>query len=250
LLCPAAAIIRRAFFCLPFRGISVHVRDRRSASSRDKGPVSKFWIGILAVILLGAGLAWIGTAGQQISTTASGLRFRVIEAGTGPTVTPADLVGLEMQGPHRRRHRFHQSQPGQPDVLSTEGLIPGMSEAMLMMREAASTSSGSRRSSLTARLRRRRAASSPNATLEFRVRVLGILEGMAAMQSMMGGRVVRADPVVRAVLVVRCLAVRADRVVRADRCRSVRRARRSAADGPQGAPAPSGAPQPAPGPPQ
>ena len=59
-----------------------------------RGSVLKLWIGLLVLALAAAGLAWVGTAGQQVTTTASGLRYRVVEEGTGPTVTPADLVAL------------------------------------------------------------------------------------------------------------------------------------------------------------
>jgi FKBP-type peptidyl-prolyl cis-trans isomerase FkpA len=152
-----------------------------------KGTIAKLWIGLLVVVLLGIGLAWIGTSGQQIITTESGLRYRVIEAGEGPTVTPADLVGLDLEGRLPDGTVFASSaQSGQPTVVSADGLIPGMREAVLMMREGgiyqlwlpgnlgygASPPPGS--------------PIPPNAELEFRVRVIGILEGMAAMQSMMG----------------------------------------------------------------
>ena len=60
-----------------------------------RGSVLKLWIGLLLLALAAGALAWVGTAGQQVFTTASGLRYRVIEEGTGPTVTPADLVALK-----------------------------------------------------------------------------------------------------------------------------------------------------------
>jgi hypothetical protein len=53
----------------------------------SKGTIVKLWIGILAVLLLGAGLAWIGTSAQQYTTTESGLRIRTLKEGTGKTIT-------------------------------------------------------------------------------------------------------------------------------------------------------------------
>jgi FKBP-type peptidyl-prolyl cis-trans isomerase FkpA len=152
-----------------------------------KGTIAKLWIGLLVVVLLGIGLAWIGTSGQQIITTESGLRYRVIEAGEGPTVTPADLVGLDLEGRLPDGTVFASSaQSGQPTVVSADGLIPGMREAVLMMREG-----GIYQLWLPANLGYGASPPPgspipPNAELEFRVRVIGILEGMAAMQSMMG----------------------------------------------------------------
>jgi FKBP-type peptidyl-prolyl cis-trans isomerase FkpA len=151
-----------------------------------KGTIVKIWIGILAVVLLGAGLAWAGTSGQQYATTESGLRIRTLKEGTGKTITNQDLLALNMTGMIKGGETIHQSQPGQPDIFAPDQVIPGLREALLTMKKdgvyqvvippelayGATPPPG--------------APIPPNATLEFRVQVLGVLEGMASMQQMMG----------------------------------------------------------------
>ena len=48
-----------------------------------RGSVLRLWIGLLLLVLAAGALAWYGTRGQQIVTTPSGLRYRVIEAADG-----------------------------------------------------------------------------------------------------------------------------------------------------------------------
>src|SRR4051794_26099373 len=49
-----------------------------------KGSVAKLWIGLLLLALAAAAFAWWGTAGQQWTTTGSGLQYRVVKDGQGP----------------------------------------------------------------------------------------------------------------------------------------------------------------------
>jgi FKBP-type peptidyl-prolyl cis-trans isomerase FkpA len=155
--------------------------------SLGKGTIAKLWIGILLVILLGAGLAWLGTSSQQYTTTESGLRIRTLQEGTGATIKSDDLVALQMTGMLEDGTVFHSSaRSGQPDVFGPDQVIPGLREALLTMKkdgvyhviippELAYGSSPPPGAPIP-----------PNATLEFRVQVVGVLEGMAAMQQMMG----------------------------------------------------------------
>ena len=66
-----------------------------------KGTVAKLWIGLLIVVLMGVGLAWLGTRSQQYITAENGMRYRIVEAGEGNPVTPADIAmtELELLGP-------------------------------------------------------------------------------------------------------------------------------------------------------
>lgn len=153
-----------------------------------RGTIAKLWAGLLLLALLGAGLAWAGTSPLQFSTTTSGLRIRTIEAGEGAVITPNDLAGLDMVGRLADGTVFHSSQQaGQPDVFSGANFIPGLNEAILTMQNrgvyqvfippqlayGATPPTG--------------APIPPDATLEFQVRVIGVLEGMAGMQGMLGG---------------------------------------------------------------
>ena len=87
-----------------------------------KGSVLKLWIALLVLTAAAIAFAWYGTQGQQVITTESGVRYRVLEEGSGPTVTPNDAVAL--------RYKLHENsldseviqdsdQIGQPFVSTT-----------------------------------------------------------------------------------------------------------------------------------
>jgi hypothetical protein len=109
------------------------------------------WIGVLAAVLLAAGLAWVGTREQVVAkgsneqflawnknqagvrTTASGLQYQVLKAGSGPTPVDQDGVSLTIRGNLRDGSEFQPSAPmrfqvGQP-------MIPGFTEGVKLMRK-------------------------------------------------------------------------------------------------------------------
>lgn len=111
------------------------------------------WIGVLAGIVLAAGLAWAGTRaavaaklpndqflawhkGQAgIQTTASGLQYQVIQPGSGPNVAEQDGVVLKIHGTLRDGTEFQPESPmrfqvGQP-------MIPGFTEGVKLMKKGA-----------------------------------------------------------------------------------------------------------------
>jgi hypothetical protein len=154
-----------------------------------RGSVLKLWIGLLVLALAAAGLAWVGTAGQQVTTTASGLRYRVVEEGTGPTVTPADLVALRYQLRKEDGTVIQDSdETGQPFVTGTEGVFPGFAEGLQLMQ------AGGRYILWLPPGLHVQQPMPPGApfaaedTLVFEIEVLQIAPGMAAMQSLMGGQ--------------------------------------------------------------
>ena len=102
----------------------------------SKGTIAKLWIGILLVILLGVGLAWIGTASQQFTTTENGLRYRVLEAGEGDEITAADvaLARLESRGPSNEI----LSPAGQPGPVTSEDLPAPLRPLFLHMKKGGS----------------------------------------------------------------------------------------------------------------
>ena len=153
-----------------------------------RGSVVKLWLGLALLALAAAALAWFGTSGFQTTTTQSGLRYRVIEAGEGPTVTPADLVALRYQLRKDDGTLIQDSdQTGQPFVTGTEGLFPGFSEGLQLMQAG-----GRYRLWIPPGLHVTGpmppgAPFTPEDTLVFDVEVLQIAPGMAAMQQLMGG---------------------------------------------------------------
>ncbi len=152
-----------------------------------RGSVLKLWIGLALLVLAAGALAWIGTSGQQVITTPSGLRYRVVEPGTGPTVTPADLAALRYKLTKEDGTLIQDSdQTGQPFVTGTEGLFPGFSEGLQLMQ------SGGRYILWIPPGLHVQGDLPPGApftaqdTLVFEVEVIQIAPGMAAMQQMMG----------------------------------------------------------------
>ena len=152
-----------------------------------RGSVLKLWIGLLVLALGAAALAWVGTAGLQVTTTSSGLRYRVIEEGTGPTVTPADLVALRYKLRKEDGTLIQDSdETGQPFVTGTEGVFPGFSEGLQLMQAG-----GRYILWLPPGLHVQQpmppgAPFTPEDTLVFEIEVMQIAPGMAAMQQMMG----------------------------------------------------------------
>lgn len=151
-----------------------------------KGSIAKLWIGLLVVVLLGVGLAWIGTAGQQVTTTASGVQYRTVDAGEGEPITAADLalVQLEIRGPDGQ---VLQS-ADQPQPLSLQTSPPWLADVVSQMRQG-----GAYQVFVPAALLLEGQPAPPESPIqpgdrvEFRIRVAQIARGMAAMQQMMGG---------------------------------------------------------------
>lgn len=154
-----------------------------------RGSVLKLWLGILFLALIAAGIAWLGTAGQQRDTLPSGVQLQVIEPGEGPTVTPADLAALRYRLYHDGEllQDSDQAGQGQPFVTSTEGLFPGFSQGLQRMQAG-----GRYRLWLPPGQHVQPGQIPPGApftaddTLMFEIEVLQIAPGMAAMQRMMG----------------------------------------------------------------
>ena len=99
-----------------------------------KGSLAKLWIGIAAVILLAAALAW--------STVPEGVSVEEVAAGEGETPTETDVVFVNYTGRLADGTVFEQSQPlplpvegllpaGTP--LPLENMIPGFREALMQM---------------------------------------------------------------------------------------------------------------------
>jgi FKBP-type peptidyl-prolyl cis-trans isomerase FkpA len=96
-----------------------------------RGSVLKLWLGLFVLLAVGAGLAWLGTAPVQRTTTASGLQYRVLKAGTGPTATANDVLVFHYDGRKTDGTLFDSSRrSGEPMVMPPVGLIPGFVEGL------------------------------------------------------------------------------------------------------------------------
>jgi len=100
-----------------------------------KGSMVKLWLGLILLCAAGAGLAWVGTSSMQVTTTATGLRYQVLAAGEGATITPADLAAIDYTGRANGQVFDSSDSRGQPLVTGTSGMIPGFGEALQLMRK-------------------------------------------------------------------------------------------------------------------
>ncbi|MEW4448652.1 FKBP-type peptidyl-prolyl cis-trans isomerase [Qipengyuania sp. JC766] len=73
-----------------------------------KGTLAKMWIGIIAAVLVGAGLAW--------ATVPPGTSITVVQAGTGPVAKEGDVVFAKYEGQLEDGTVFDQSQPTPPEI--------------------------------------------------------------------------------------------------------------------------------------
>jgi FKBP-type peptidyl-prolyl cis-trans isomerase FkpA len=150
-----------------------------------KGSVLKLWIGLALLALIAAAIAWAGTAGQQWTTTPSGLRYQVVEEGEGPHPTESDIALIDYTGRLADGTVFDTSKGKQPIPIPVRpgGSIKGFGEGLQLMRKG-----GSYKLRIPPELgygaRGAGEAIPPNATLEFDVTLLEFLPE-SALQGMM-----------------------------------------------------------------
>lgn len=74
-------------------------------------------------------------AREGVVTTESGLQYEVLQEGTGATPTPDDQVRVHYRGTLIDGTEFDSSLGGEPAVFAAGRLIPGFTEALLLMKE-------------------------------------------------------------------------------------------------------------------
>jgi FKBP-type peptidyl-prolyl cis-trans isomerase FkpA len=121
-----------------------------------KGTMTKLWIGVAFVVLLGGGWAYYTTRAQaamgeppsvflmkngkkhNVVTTPSGLEYEVLKPGAGPTAGPRDVVLIDYDGKLLDNTTFDSTAAhGSPAVMPVAGSIPGFSEALQLMNRGA-----------------------------------------------------------------------------------------------------------------
>lgn len=82
-----------------------------------------------------AGERYLAENGRKdgVTTTASGLQYEVLRQGDGPRPTAGQQVRLHYRGTTIDGTEFDSSYGGDPAVFMTSGLIPGFTEALLLM---------------------------------------------------------------------------------------------------------------------
>jgi len=101
----------------------------------NRGLSARLWIALAALILAGVLLAWVGAGSLRGEATASGLKFRTIEAGSGPTIKPVDGVMIEYEGRLADGTVFDSSAGRGPTPMIAGQVIPGFAEALTRMQK-------------------------------------------------------------------------------------------------------------------
>jgi FKBP-type peptidyl-prolyl cis-trans isomerase len=112
-----------------------------------KGSLTRLWIGVAAVALVAGGLAWAGQRGMEASpaaylaqnageegviTTESGLQYKVLEEGTGPSPTTADVALVGYKGTLLDGTVFDENPQ---TAMPVDGVVPGFSEGLQKMKK-------------------------------------------------------------------------------------------------------------------
>ena len=85
---------------------------------------------------LKAGEAFLAANAKKegVKTTASGLQYKIVKSGTGPSPKPTDTVKVNYQGTFIDGTVFDSSiQRGQPATFPVNAVIPGWTEALQLM---------------------------------------------------------------------------------------------------------------------
>jgi len=96
----------------------------------QRGSVRRLWLGILLVAVIAIVLAWAGL--RQFGRTASGLRYQVLEQGTGASPTRDDFALVGYRGWLPDGTMFEEN-AGTPMELQT--LTPGFAEAVTLLKK-------------------------------------------------------------------------------------------------------------------
>ena len=147
----------------------------------NRGRTAKLWIALGALILAGVLLAWVGAGSLRGEASASGLKFRTIEAGTGPMIKPVDGVLIEYEGRLADGTVFDSSAGRGPTPMIAGQVIPGFAEALSRMQKGGRYEVGIPAALGYGATPPPNSPIPPNADLEFDVHVVQIVPDAALM---------------------------------------------------------------------
>jgi FKBP-type peptidyl-prolyl cis-trans isomerase len=81
-------------------------------------------------------MAW-NAKHSGVQSTASGIEFKVIKAANGPKPTERDIAVIDYVGTLANGTRFDGSAPGHPAKFPVVGVVPGVTEALMLMPKGA-----------------------------------------------------------------------------------------------------------------
>ena len=101
---------------------------------RRGGAVARLWIGFIVVIAAAIALAWFGAGSLRPEVTSSGLQFRTVAPGKGPTIVRSDAALVDYVLTSSDGTVFDSSEShGGPQPMTMDQVFPGFAEAMARM---------------------------------------------------------------------------------------------------------------------
>jgi|TARA_R100001244_G_scaffold86820_1_gene66265 FKBP-type peptidyl-prolyl cis-trans isomerase len=115
-----------------------------------KGSLTKIWLGVLVIAVAALALAYTGTQNAVVNgasndqflaanadedgveTTASGLQYKVLKPGEGPSPTATDTALVKYEGRLRDGTVFDANEQ---TPMPVGGVVPGFSEALQLMQK-------------------------------------------------------------------------------------------------------------------
>jgi FKBP-type peptidyl-prolyl cis-trans isomerase len=115
-----------------------------------KGSLTKIWLGVLLIVVAALALAYTGTQNAVVNgasneqflaanadedgveTTASGLQYKVLKPGEGPSPTATDTALVKYEGRLRDGTVFDANEQ---TPMPVGGVVPGFSEALQLMQK-------------------------------------------------------------------------------------------------------------------
>lgn len=139
------------------------------------------WLAFLILIGAGIAFAWYGAGSLRPTISPSGLQFRRLKAGKGPTIGRSDAAVLDyILAADDGTIADSSAQHGGAQPFAMEGIYPGFAEAMTHMQEG-----GEYRFTLPEKIAWGDGPAPPNwpkgSALTFEVRVKKIVPGGAAL---------------------------------------------------------------------
>jgi len=120
-----------------------------------KSGIVALWAGVAVLLTGGIAAAYISSEKAAVSaltgdrfmaanaklwgvhTTASGVEYQIIKEGNGPKPTANDIALVDYKGSLLNGNVFDASAPGHPAPLPVAGVVPGFSEALMLMSKGA-----------------------------------------------------------------------------------------------------------------
>jgi len=93
-----------------------------------KGSLTKVWAGVIVVLLLAAGVAWLNV--PHAKKLAGGVTIETLAPGTGPSPTASDIVLVNYKGMLANGKVFDQ---GQSAALPLANMVPGFATGLEAM---------------------------------------------------------------------------------------------------------------------